>query len=152
LPAALALTGKAFAQMQLATAELDPTLDPFAVVGRFLLRGMTERLRENADPKRLLYESQKLRLRLTRLVESVEQITGARPGRRLQVEFRGVEPLEATLRQVGRRLALGAAAGAALIATAITAASSNVSGWVPSLLGAVTGVLGLLLAADLLRR
>jgi ubiquinone biosynthesis protein len=152
LPAALALTGKAFAQMQLATAELDPTLDPFAVVGRFLLRGMTERLRENADPKRLLYESQKLRLRLTRLVESVEQITGARPGRRLQVEFRGVEPLEVTLRQVGRRLALGAAAGAALIATAITAASSNVSGWVPILLGAVTGVLGLLLAADLLRR
>ena len=152
LPAALALTGKAFAQMQLATAELDPTLDPFAVVGRFLLRGMTERLRENANPKRLLYESQKLRLRLTRLLESFEQITGARPGRRLQVEFRGVEPLEATLRQVGRRLALGAAAGAALIATAITAASANVSGWVPSLLGAVTGVLGLVLAAELVRR
>ena len=98
------------------------------------------------------FVTEKLRLRLTRLLESFEQITGARPGRRLQVEFRGVEPLEATLRQVGRRLALGAAAGAALIATAITAASANVSGWVPSLLGAVTGVLGLVLAAELVRR
>jgi ABC-2 type transport system permease protein len=49
-------------------------------------------------------------------------------------------------------VALGAAAGAALIATAITAASTNVSGWVPTVLGAVTGVLGIVLAADLLRR
>ena len=152
LPAALALTGKAFAQMQLATAELDPTLDPFAVVGRFLRRGLTDRLRERADPKRLLYESQKVRLRLTRLLESFEQITGARPGRRLQVEFRGTAPIEATIRQAGRRLALAAIAGAALIATAITAASAHLSAWVPSVLGALAAVLGLLLAADLARR
>ena len=33
LPASLALIGKAFGQMQLAVAELDPTLDPFAAVG-----------------------------------------------------------------------------------------------------------------------
>jgi ubiquinone biosynthesis protein len=151
LPAALALTGKAFAQMQLATAELDPTLDPFAVVSRFLMRGLVEKLRTNADPKRMLYESQKLRLRLTRLLEAVEQITGARPGQRLRVDFRGVEPLERTIRQVGRRLALAAAAGAALIATAIAAASSNLSGWIPAVLGAVAGVLGLALLADLAR-
>jgi predicted unusual protein kinase regulating ubiquinone biosynthesis (AarF/ABC1/UbiB family) len=150
LPASLALTGKAFAQMQLATAELDPTLDPFAVVSRFLLRGMFERLREGADPKRLLYESRKVRLRLTRLLESVEQITGARPGRRLRVELGDVAQLEATLSRLGRRLALAAAFGAALIATVI-AAASTVGTWVPSLLGAVAGVLGLALFGDLLR-
>ena len=37
LPASLALAGKAFAQMQLAAAELDPALDPVSVAGRFLI-------------------------------------------------------------------------------------------------------------------
>ena len=38
LPAEMALTAKALAQMQLAAATLDPDLDPFSVVGRFLAR------------------------------------------------------------------------------------------------------------------
>ena len=36
LPSSLALVGKAFGQMQLAAAELDPSLDPFSVAGQFL--------------------------------------------------------------------------------------------------------------------
>ena len=35
LPSSLALIGKAFGQMQLAAAELDPSLDPFSVAGSF---------------------------------------------------------------------------------------------------------------------
>src|SRR5207249_2245230 len=44
LPASLALTGKALAQMQLATAELDPTLDPFKVAGQFVMKGVLGRI------------------------------------------------------------------------------------------------------------
>ena len=44
LPASLALTGKALAQMQLTAAELDPTLDPFAIAGNYLFRSLAGRL------------------------------------------------------------------------------------------------------------
>ena len=152
LPASLALTGKAFAQMQLVTAELDPTLDPFAVVGKFVMRRIAGHAREFADPQRLVYETQKVRLRLMRLIDSVEQITGARPGRKLQVDFRGTAPLEATIQAVGRRLALAVIAGSAFIATGITAASDRVEGWVPALLGSIACLLTLGLLADLVRR
>ena len=40
LPASLTLTAKAIAQMQLATAELDPELDPFEVAGSFAMRSV----------------------------------------------------------------------------------------------------------------
>src|SRR5439155_11489387 len=94
LPASLALTGKALAQMQLATAALDPTLDPFSVAGQFLTKGLVNRIRDRMDPKQLFYEAQKLRLRFVRLVESVERLAGARPGPKLTVNFRGTERLE----------------------------------------------------------
>ena len=48
LPAALALSGKAFGQVQLAIAELDPSLDPFRVVGDFLLRNVRDRMFKQA--------------------------------------------------------------------------------------------------------
>lgn len=80
LPAALALSGKAFGQMQLAVAALDPGLDAFSVIGKFLLRGVGERLRDISDPQKLFYEAQKLKVRVNRLIESVERMTGARPG------------------------------------------------------------------------
>jgi ubiquinone biosynthesis protein len=38
LPASLTLSAKALAQVQLATADLDPQLDPFEVAGKFLVR------------------------------------------------------------------------------------------------------------------
>jgi ubiquinone biosynthesis protein len=44
LPASLTLTTKALAQVQLATAELDPKLDPFEVAGKFLMRWIVKSL------------------------------------------------------------------------------------------------------------
>jgi ubiquinone biosynthesis protein len=151
LPAALALTGKAMAQMQLATAELDPDLDPFEVAGSFLMRGVLGRVRERMDPKKLFYEGQKLRVRLTRIAEAFERLAGARPGPKLQVNF-AAERLEDTIRRAGRRLAMGIIAGAALLGTAITASSALVAGWVPVSLGIVGGIFTLSLVVDLFRR
>ncbi|HEX2088763.1 MAG TPA: AarF/UbiB family protein [Actinomycetota bacterium] len=152
LPASLALSGKALSQMQLATAELDPTLDPFAVAGRFLQRGLLEKVRARMDPKTLFYETQKIRVRVLRLVEAIERLAGARPGPKLQVMFRGMEPVEASIRRGSRRLSLALTAGGAMIGTAITAASGSVEPWIPATLGGVGGALTLSLVVDLLRR
>src|SRR5207237_574889 len=116
-PASLALAGKAFAQVQLTVAELDPTLDPFEVFSRHVLRGLVDQALAGLEPGRALYEAQKLRLRLTRLVDALERVTGARPGPRLQVDFRGTLPLERRLDGIGRRLALAATSGSARVAS-----------------------------------
>src|SRR5207244_8325137 len=134
LLASLALTGKALAQMQLATAELDPDLDPFDVAGSFLMRSLTSRMRESLDPKKLFYEGQKFRLRLVNLIESIERMAGARPGPKLQVNF-GAEKLEDTIRTTGRRLSLGITAGAAILGTAVTANSAATPDWIPITMG-----------------
>jgi ubiquinone biosynthesis protein len=152
LPASLALTGKALAQMQLATAELDPTLDPFAVAGQFLTRGLIEKVRGRIDPKRLFYEAQKVRVRILRLIEAVERLSGARPGPKLTVNFRGTERLEDTVRTAGRRVSIALAAGGALVATGITVSSKGVAKWVPRALGATGAALTAGLVGDLLRR
>jgi predicted unusual protein kinase regulating ubiquinone biosynthesis (AarF/ABC1/UbiB family) len=152
LPASMALTGKALSQMQLATAELDPELDPFAVAGSFLARNMLSRMGQSTDPRKLFYESQKMRVRLVRMVEAVERLVGARPGPKMQIQFRGMEGLETNVRRAGRRLSLALTAGGALVATAITASSTHVAAWVPELLGAVGGILTVGLVADILRR
>ena len=151
LPASLALSGKAFGQLQLAVAELDPTLDPFKTVGRFLVRNTGEKLRASADPQQLYYEAQKLRLRLVRLFEAVERATGARPGAKLQVDFLGSAAIERAIGRASRRLGLAATAAAALIATATTAAAEGAT-WIPSAFAATAGVFALWLAADLVRR
>jgi predicted unusual protein kinase regulating ubiquinone biosynthesis (AarF/ABC1/UbiB family) len=152
LPAPLVLTGKALAQMQLAATELDPELDPFSVVGRFLMKNLVARAQAGADPKRLFYDVQKLKVRGERLVESFERISGARPGQRLQVDVRGISPLEHTIRVAARRLAIAITAGSALVATGATAAAPNVDRWVPVTLGASGAALAALLLLDLLRR
>ena len=152
LPASLALTGKALAQMQLATAELDPALDPFSVAGQFLTKGLLTRIRDRLDPKTMFYEAQKLRMRFVRLIESIERLSGSRPGPKLTVNFRGTEKLEEGIRRASRRLSLALAAGGALVATAITASSTHVSSWVPLVLGIAGGLLTVGLVADLVRR
>jgi hypothetical protein len=139
------------AQMQLATAELDPELDPFAVAGSFLMRSFTQRVSHQMDPKKLFYEAQKVRIRLVRLIEAFERLAGARPGPKLQVNFRA-EGLETTVRRAGRRLSVGLIAGAALLGTAITAVSSRVAAWVPFTLGAIGAVFVGGLVVDLVRR
>ncbi|HYH28299.1 MAG TPA: AarF/UbiB family protein [Actinomycetota bacterium] len=151
LPASLALTGKALAQMQLVVGDLDPELDPFVVAGSFVMKGLSERLRSRADPRRLFYEGQKLKLRAVRLIEALERLTGARPGPKLQVYFRGMESLEGTVRRTGRRIAVAMAAGASIVGMAITATSPIVDAWVPTTLGTFGAVLSGGLVIDLLR-
>jgi len=151
LPASLALTGKALAQMQLATAELDPDLDPFDVAGKFLMRQVLSGMGSKLDPKALFYQSQRIKVRFLRIVEAVERLIGARPGQKLEVNFRAAS-LENTIRRAGRRLALGLTAGAAVLATGLTVAAERVSDWIPVGFGALAGVLTVGLIVDLLRR
>jgi predicted unusual protein kinase regulating ubiquinone biosynthesis (AarF/ABC1/UbiB family) len=150
LPASLTLTSKAMAQMQLTTAELDPELDAFEVAGSFLMRSMTAGIREKIDPKWIFYESQKLRVRITGIVEAFERLTGARPGPKPQIDFRA-ERLENIVRRAGRRLSLSATASAALFGSARLANSDRVSVSVPVALGTLGGALALRLLVDLLR-
>ena len=151
LPASLALSGKAFGQVQLAIAELDPSLDPFRVVGDYLARNVRDRLRRQADPQRLFYEGQKVKLRLTRLVEAIERATGARPGPKLQVDFLGSAEIERAISRAGRRLALAAVAAASLVSCAATAATST-AGWIPIAFAAAGAILATWLVLDLSRR
>jgi predicted unusual protein kinase regulating ubiquinone biosynthesis (AarF/ABC1/UbiB family) len=151
LPASLALVGKALAQMQLTAAELDPTLDPFSVVGGFVAKNLLTRVRTSADPKRLFYEVQKLEVRANALVEAIERIAGARPGARMQVDVRGTRPLEDTIRRAARALSIAIAAGSCLVAAGSTAAA-HVASWIPITLGTAGGVLTLVLLAGLRRR
>ena len=150
LPASLMLTGKALAQMQLATAELDPTIDVLSVAGSFLLRSTRERVRRGLDPTHLFYEAQKLQVRAIRLIEAFEQLVGARPGPKLQVQFRGTERLEDTVRHASRHLALALTAAGALFGAAMTA-NSGLPRWVPGVLGGAGGALTTGLVADLVR-
>jgi ubiquinone biosynthesis protein len=151
LPATLVLTGKALAQMQLTATELDPELDPFSVVGRFLIRNLLTRVQAGVEPKRLFYDVSKLKVRADRLVEAFERISGARPGPRFQVDVRGISPLERTVRVAARRVSLAVTAGSALVATGATAAAAHVASWVPITLGSVGGAFTALLVIDLLR-
>jgi predicted unusual protein kinase regulating ubiquinone biosynthesis (AarF/ABC1/UbiB family)/nucleotide-binding universal stress UspA family protein len=151
LPASLALSGKAFGQVQLAIAELDPSLNPFQVVGDFLARNVRDRLVRQADPQRWFYEGQKLRLRATRLIEAIERATGARPGPKLQVDFLGARDIEQAIARTGRRLSLAALAAAALVGSALTAATSTAN-WVPIVFGVAGALIGAWLVLDLARR
>jgi predicted unusual protein kinase regulating ubiquinone biosynthesis (AarF/ABC1/UbiB family) len=152
LPASLAMTGKAFGQMQLAVSELDPELDPFSAVGPFMFRSLRDQLRGALDPQRFVYEGQKLKLRASRLLEGIERLTGARPGIGLQIELRGSRTLEDSIRRAGRRIALAFAGGAALLAAVLAAAADSIDTWVPITLGIAAGLAGIALVGDLLRR
>jgi predicted unusual protein kinase regulating ubiquinone biosynthesis (AarF/ABC1/UbiB family) len=152
LPASLAMTGKAFGQMQLAVSELDPELDPFSSVSGFMFKGLRERLGGALDLQRAVYETQKLRLRATRLIEGIERLTGARPGAGLQIELRGSKTLEDAIRKAGRRISLAFAFGASLLAAVLAAAATSIDQWVPITLGVGAGLAGIALVLDLRRR
>ncbi len=151
LPASLTLTGKALAQMQLATAALDPDLDPFDVAGSFLMRSVFKEMGGKLDPKALFYQTQKFKVRAMRVIEAVERLIGARPGQKLEVNFRATS-LEATIRRAGRRLALALTAGAAVLASGLTAVSDKSPTWVPVAFGVAGVALTLGMLVDILRR
>jgi ubiquinone biosynthesis protein len=150
LPASLTLTAKALAQMQLAASQLDPTVDPFDVAGKFLMRSVLTGMGTKVDPKTLFYQLQRLKVRGLRVIEAVERLIGARPGQKLEVNFRAAT-LEQTVRRAGRRLALGLVAAAGLLGSAITTTSERVASWVPALLGGLGLAFTVLLLIDLVR-
>jgi ubiquinone biosynthesis protein len=73
LPSSLALTGKALAQVQMAVARLDPELDPFSLAGAYMVKNLSAQIRRRANPRTLFFEAQKAKLRIVRLVESIER-------------------------------------------------------------------------------
>jgi ubiquinone biosynthesis protein len=117
-PASLALMGKAFAQMQLVAAELDPTLDPFEVAEQYVLRHTLRHATHGLNPQKIFYDFEKARERMSRLMEGVEQIVGARPGSNLQIDFRGTDRLEKAIQQSSKRISLALGLGGAMIAAA----------------------------------
>jgi len=151
LPASLTLTAKTLAQMQMVAAQLDPDADPFEVAGRYLMRSMLQGMGATTDPKALFYQAQKLRVRMLRVFEALERLAGVRPGQRLEVAFRS-ESLEATVRRVGRRLALVVAAGFALLASGLTATAERGAAWLPVAFGIAAAVLLVAVVFDLTRR
>jgi predicted unusual protein kinase regulating ubiquinone biosynthesis (AarF/ABC1/UbiB family) len=150
VPASLALAGKAFSQMQPLTAELDPTLDPFAVAESFVLRRTARQVIDELSPRKVFYELQKAQLRLGQMVESLEQVAGARPGPGLRMNVRS-DSLEASVRQIGNRLSIGFVAGGTLIGAAVLTQAERVPRWIPSLAGVVGSALTAALLADLKR-
>ena len=150
LPASLTLAAKALAQVQLATADLDPALDPYDVAGKFLMRLTVKRMGTAFNPRTLVYQSQKLKVRVLRMIEAVEHLIGARPGQKLVVNFQA-NSLEDMVRRTGRRLALGLTAAACVVASGLTAMSVALAGWVPITFGVVAGLLTVGLVIDLLR-
>ena len=150
LPASLTLAIKALAQVQLATADLDPELDPYDVAGKFLMRWVVKRMGTMLNTKTLVYQSQKLKVRALRVFEAVEHLIGARPGEKLVVNFRA-NSLEDMVHRTGRRLALGLTAAASVLASGLTVMSTVVAGWVPITFGIVAGLLTVGLVIDLLR-
>jgi len=151
LPASLTLATKALAQVQLATAELDPALDPYDVAGKYLMRLMIKRAGTALNPKTFLYQSQKLKVRTTRMIEALENLVGARPGGPKPVVNFRASSLEDIVRHTGRRLALGLTAAASVLASGLTTTSTVVAEWVPITFGIVAGLLILGLVIDLLR-
>ncbi len=152
LPASLALTGKALAQVQLATVQLDPTLDPFEVAGKFLTRSMLHGMKSKLNLKTLLYQSQKLKVRVLRTIDTFEQLTGARPGgQKLVVNFRA-NSLENTVQKAGRQLVLGLIAAASVFASAFTIVSATVADWIPIAFGVLATVCISGLLINLVRR
>jgi hypothetical protein len=87
------------------------------------------RMVAKADPKMLMFEAQKLKLRAGRLLEALERLVGTRPGDKLEVNFRGTS-LEETIWRVGHQIALGVIGGLALLASAITSnARGGTNAW-----------------------
>jgi ubiquinone biosynthesis protein len=134
--------------MQSAAAELDPTLDLFAVAESFVMRNTLRQLASDLEPKRLFYEAQKVKVRLVRLLDAIERAVGARPGARLQVDFRGTESLEESINQASWRLSLALGLCSALVGAAMTANSTQVPRWVPATMGGISSALAARLLLD----
>ena len=143
--------GKALAQMQLATAQLDPDLDPFDVAGSFLMRALVRDMSTKVDPKALFYQAQRFKVRFHRVVEAVERLIGARPGRR--------SSRSTSVRRRWRRRSVARAVGwrwrsprARRSSEPPSRRSERVPAWLPVTFGIGALLLTLGLVVDLVRR
>jgi hypothetical protein len=100
----------------------------------------------------LFYEAQKLGVRVDRLFESLERVSGARPGAGLRVEFPEGEELTTAIGTAGKRIALGLTAATAMVSTAITATAPRAAKWTAPTFGAAAGLFTGALLADMVRR
>ena len=104
-------------------------------------------MKSRFDPKVLLYQSQKIKVRALRAVETVERLIGARPGQKLEVNFRAGS-LENTVRRIGQRVVVALIAAANVFAAGMTVSVATVADWVPETFAAVAGLLFLWLIVD----
>jgi hypothetical protein len=109
-------------------------------------------VRTSANPRELFFEAQKLRVRVDRLLENLERVVGARPGRGLQVEMNRPEAFTDVISHAGRRIALGLTAASAMVGTAVTSAGSRPARWSTPAFATTAAVLTGALLADVLRR
>jgi hypothetical protein len=96
----------------------------------------------------VFYEGQKVILRFRRFIQAVERMTGARPGRRLEIDLPAISSLETTIRRSVRRLVLAAGASASIVATGFAASTSSAPDWLSTTLGISAAALSGLLIAD----
>jgi predicted unusual protein kinase regulating ubiquinone biosynthesis (AarF/ABC1/UbiB family)/nucleotide-binding universal stress UspA family protein len=150
VPAALGLAGKAFSQMQLVAAELDPTLDPFAVARAFVVRSTVRQLTGGLSPQRTFYEVRKALHRAHRALAALEAAL-AGSGGGIEIKFRGTEGVEATVAQAGRRVALAMGTAGALVGTAMVVNSERAPRWLPTTMGGFGTLLAARLLAELRR-
>ena len=151
LPASLTLTAKAMAQMQLAAAQLDPEVDPFDVAGKFLMRNVVSGM--GASSTRRRSSTRRSGCGCARAGDRGDRAADRRPPR---AEAGGQLPC-GVARDDGPpgRASAGdlAVAAAALLATAITAVSSDrVARWVPWTLGVISAGCSVGLVVDLVRK
>ena len=111
------------------------------------MRDMTTKI----DPKALFYQAQRFKVRFHRVVEAVERLIGARPGQKLEVNFRAAIARDDDP-ACGPAARLALTAGAAILGTALTAISERVPAWLPVTFGVGALLLTLGLVVDLIRR
>jgi len=107
-------------------------------------------VRERLKPQQMFYEGQKLKVRITRLIEASSGSPAPDPVRSSgELAGRALGEHRPPSRPT---LSIGIIAGAALLGTAITASSDVVARWVPAVLGVVGGLFVVALLVDLVRR
>jgi len=90
-----------------------------SAVGAFLRSAVVRGIAQRADPQAIVYELFQLRARTRRLLESIERLSGARPGPRLQVDVLSGARIEHELRRLAYLLAGALILAGGLIALAI---------------------------------
>ena len=151
LPASLAMTGKAFGQMQLAVAELDPDARP--VLERSAVhvqRHARTDLRGALDPQQAVYEGQKLKLRVARLIEGIERHhrrAARAPGSRSSCAGAGRSRTRSGAQGGGSRS--HSRAGRRCSRRCSPRRRTSIDLWVPITLGVAAGIAGLALVLDL---